>query len=131
MTMGKGSMYSTSMRQRLNTTSSAESEVVGVADVMPMVLWTWYFLEAQGYTVDKSVVLQDNRSAILLENNARASGSKRTRHINVRYYFITDRIKAGEVEVRHCPTGDMVADFFTKPLQGTAFRKFRDTILNI
>lgn len=65
-------------------------------------------------------MLQDNRSAILLEGNACASGSKRTRHINVRCYYITDRIKAGEVEVRHCPTDDMTADFFTKPQHGAA-----------
>ena len=49
MTMGKGSVYSTSVRQRLNTKSSTEAELVGVDDVMPQVLWTKYFLEAQGY----------------------------------------------------------------------------------
>ena len=41
-----------------------------------------------------------------------------------------DRIKKGELTVEYCPTGDMTSDFFTKPLQGTPFRRHRDDILN-
>ena len=59
---------------------------------------------------------QDNQSAILLENNSRASSSRRTKHLNIRYFFITDRIKKGELKIEYYPTDDMVADFFTKPL---------------
>ena len=66
---------------------------------------------------------------MLLERNGKASSSKRTKHINVRYFFITDRISKGEVRVEWCPTKDMVADFMTKPLQGSVFRKFRDLIM--
>ena len=47
----------------------------------------------------------------------------------MRYFFITDRISKGEVRVEWCPTGDMVADFLTKPLQGSIFKKFRDVIM--
>ena len=49
MTLGKGAIYGTSTRQKINTKSSTEAELVGVNDVMPQVLWTRYFLEAQGY----------------------------------------------------------------------------------
>lgn len=130
MSMGKGSVYSTSVRQKLNTKSSTEAELVGVDDVMPMVLWTRYFLEAQGYNVDTDMC-QDNQSAMLLEKNGRASSGKRTRHINIRYFFVADRVKSGEVRSKHCPTDDMLGDYFTKPLQGSKFRKFRNQILNI
>jgi hypothetical protein len=131
MTMGKGSVYSTSVRQRLNTKSSTEAELVGVDDVMPQVLWTKYFLEAQGYRVDGTDVFQDNQSCILLAKNGRASSGKRTRHINIRYFFVADRVKAGEIDIKYCPTGEMVADYFTKPLQGKKFTEFRNAILNI
>ena len=130
MSMGKGSVYSTSVRQKLNTKSSTEAELVGVDDVMPMVLWTRYFLEAQGYNVDTDVY-QDNQSAMLLEKNGRASSGKRTRHINIRYFFVADRVQSGEVRIKYCPTDDMLGDYFTKPLQGSKFRKFRDQILNV
>jgi hypothetical protein len=131
MTLGKGTVYGTSTRQKLNTKSSTEAELVGVNDVMPQILWTRYFLEAQGYGTKESIVYQDNQSSILLEKNGRASSSKRTRHINIRYFFVTDRIAAKEVAVEYCPTGDMLADFFTKPLQGILFKKFRDQIMNV
>ena len=130
MSLGSGVIFGTSTRQKLNTRSSTEAELVGVNDVMPQVLWTRYFIEAQGYTVTNNVVYQDNQSAMLLEKNGRASSSKRTRHINIRYFFITDRIARKEVEVEYCPTKEMLADFFTKPLQGTLFRTFRNQIMN-
>jgi hypothetical protein len=131
MSLGKGSIYSASKTQRLNTKSSTEAELVGVDDVSAQILWTRYFLEGQGYDVKDNTLYQDNQSAMLLEKNGRASSSKRTRHINVRYFFITDRIKSRELNVAYCPTGDMVADYFTKPLQGSAFRKLRDIIMNV
>jgi hypothetical protein len=53
-----------------------------------------------------------------LENNGKALNSKRTKHINIRYLFITDRVKKEEVSVFWCPTGDMIEDYATKPLQG-------------
>ena len=77
------------------------------------------------------MVLQDNESAILLEKNGRRSSSKRTRHIEIRYFFVTDNVKRGRMRIEHCPTGDMVADFFTKPLQGAAFKKMLKSIMNI
>ena len=55
---------------------------------------------------------QDNQSAILLKNNGRASISRLTEHINISYFFITDRIKKGELKIEYCPTDDMVADLF-------------------
>jgi hypothetical protein len=130
-TLGGGAVYSTSVRQKINTKSSTEAELVAVDDVMSQVLWTRNFLEAQGYMVTDNVIHQDNQSAILLEKNGRASSGKRTRHINVRYYFITDRVGKGDVRIEYCPTKDMVADFFTKPLQGAPFRTFRNRVLNL
>jgi hypothetical protein len=129
--MGKGAIYGTSTRQKINTRSSTESETVAIYDVLPQVLWTRHFLEAQGYLVADSLIHQDNKSAILLAKNGRFSSSKRTRHLHIRYFFITDCIQRGDVSVKYCPTGDMISDFFTKPLQGAAFRKLRDLIMNV
>jgi hypothetical protein len=75
-------------------------------------------MEAQGYNIDENKIGRDNQSSMLLENNGRASSSKRIRHINIRYFFITEHIAAGEVKIEYCPTGEMIADYFTKPLQG-------------
>ena len=72
---------------------------------------------------------QDNKSTILLEKNGFKSSTKRTKHINVRYYFVRDKWEKQELDIRFCPTESMVADFFTKPLQGWRFIKLRDLIL--
>ena len=129
LSLGRGVIYGTSKGQKLNTKSSTEAEIVGTDDVMPQMLWTLYFLEAQGYKIDDNLLYQDNKSSILLETNGRGSSGKRTRHINVRYFFIADRVKSGEIRIEHCPTGIMIADYFTKALQGAQFRRLRDMIM--
>ena len=131
LSLGKGSVYSMSRKQRINTKSSTEAELVGVDDGMPLVVWTRNFIAAQGYDIRDNVVYQDNQSTMLLAKNGRASSGRRTRHIDIRYFFVTDRVKRGELRIEYCPTGDMVADFFTKPLQGSLFRKLRGIILNM
>jgi len=115
----------------LNTKSSTEAELVAIDDAMGQVLWTRHFLADQGIAVPVTTIYQDNKSTILLSENGKASSSKRTKHLDVRYYFVTDCIKHGEVKVAYCPTENMLADFFTKPLQGAAFRRIRSQILNM
>ena len=85
----------------------------------------------QGFEVRDNIVYQDNQSTMLLSNNGHHSSGKKTRHIEIRYYFITDHVKCNNIRLAYCPTEAMVSDFYTKPLQGSQFRKFRDFILNI
>ena len=131
LSMGRGFPISGSSKQKLNTRSSTETEVVAVDDFMPAILWSRLFLEAQGYGVNESIIYQDNQAAMLLEKNGKASSGKRTKHLNVRYFFVTDRIAKRDVTVEWCPTGDMTGDFWTKPLQGAQFRRFRDLIMGV
>jgi hypothetical protein len=77
------------------------------------------------------VVYQDNQSAILLERNGRASSGRTTRHVNIRYFFVADRVKNGELKIKYCPTADMWGDFFTKPLQGSPYKRQRAQIMNL
>ncbi len=81
--------------------------------------------------MNDSKIYQDNMSSILLEKNGRASSGKRTRHINIRYFFVADRVKSNEVSIEYFPTETMLADYLTKPLTGTKFRWFRNKVLNI
>jgi hypothetical protein len=131
LTMGRGFPIVSSTKQQLNTQSSTDSELVGVDDMMPIVVWSWYFLMAQGYGVTQNLLLQDNRSSMLLERNGKASSGKWTRHINIRYFFITDRINMKDIEIEWCPTKKMVADFTTKPLQGSHFRRLHGLIMGM
>ena len=71
--MGRGYPISTLTKQKLNTGSSTKSEMIGASNYMPSILWTRLFLEAQGYDVTDNIIYQDNKSAILLEKNGKAS----------------------------------------------------------
>ena len=64
-----------------------------------------------------------------MEKNGRMSCGPKSRHVDIRYFWFQDRIEKGEFDIVHCPTHKMIADFFTKPLQGELFRKLRAVIM--
>ena len=125
-----GAVQTISRKQQLNTKSSTEAELVAVDDASSLIFWTQLFLAAQGLYVAQNVIYQDNKSAILLETNGKASSGQRTRAINVRYFFITDQVLRGNAVIEYCPTDNMAGDFMTKPLQGARFTKWRNIIMN-
>ena len=106
----------------MNTKSSTEAELVGASDYLPNTIWVKMFLEAQGYKINENYFEQDNESAIKLAKNGRMSAGSKSRHINIRHFWIKDRTKDNDITIRHCPTLQMLADFFTKPLQGALFK---------
>ena len=120
-----------SRKQKLNTKSSTEAELVAADNAAVMILWTKLFLEEQGYTVEKNILYQDNKSAILLQENGRKSSGKRTRALNVRYFFLTDQVEKGNLTITYCPTDAMIGDFMSKLLQGSKFRQFSDDIMGV
>jgi len=130
VTFGKGFPINISRKQSINTRSSTEAELVAADDAMGPILWTKHFLAEQGYNY-KQVLHQDNKSAMLLESNGRKSAGKRSRHINIRYFFISDMKEKGQLSIRYCPTDKLVADYMTKPLHGSKFKEFRQQIMNL
>jgi hypothetical protein len=127
LSLGRGFPIVSSTKQKLNTRRSTEFEIVGADDFMPAIFWTRYFMMVQGYGVKDNVLFQDNKSSILLEKNGKPSSSKRTKHINIRYFFNTARVSKEELSVVWCPTGDMIRDYATNPLQGGLYSRSLDT----
>ena len=118
MSLGLGGAMLGSWRQKLNTGSSTEAELVGIDDALKYILWGLYFLQSQGLELKKNILMQDNKSTILMATNGRFLCSKRTKHIKNTYFMIKDKVGKGEVIIQYCPTGDMWADINTKALQG-------------
>ena len=121
---GRGVFMPLSRKQHLNKGSSTEGEIVGVSDYAPNTSWLLKFLLAQGYKPKMTILYQDNESAIKLLKHGKKSSSRRTRHIDIRLFNIKDKLREEGIEVAYCPTQKMVADIFTKPLQGSQFRFF-------
>ena len=91
-----------------------------------------YFLLAQGYERVRTIdVLQDNQSAILLEQNGILSSTQTTKHLNSRYFYVLNRVDSKKIAIIWCPTNKVVADYLTKPLTGEKFHLFRLKIMNI
>jgi hypothetical protein len=119
ISLGTGGLLCKSTKQKLNTKSSTEAELVGATDYLPNTIWSKFFLEAQGHGIISNTFEQDSVSATRFEKNGRSSAGKQLRNIDIRYFFMKDRVQTEGITVRHCPTEDMLADFLTKPLQGT------------
>ena len=64
LTLGQQAVISKSPGQKMNTKSSSETELVGVDDLLPTVLRAKYFIEAQGYDVERNIIHQNNESTL-------------------------------------------------------------------
>ena len=128
--LGRGVVMHNCSKQRLNTKSSTESELVGVSDYLPYTIWASYFLKEQGYKVQQNIFYQDNMSTIKMLENGRPTSSK-SRHIHIRYFFAKDVFEREGLELQYCKTNEMIADYYTKPLQGKQFYRLRDAIMGL
>jgi hypothetical protein len=87
------------------------------------------FMESQGYKITENMFEQDNESAIKFEKNGLTFAGPKSRHINIRYFWLKDRIRAKGITVRHCPTLQMLADFLPNYCRPFLFKKFRAVVL--
>ena len=131
ITLGRGAVWARSVKQKIVTKSSTEAELVALSDESSKGLWCLYFLQHQGYSGVKSVThMQDNISAMTLAMKGSAT-AHRTRHIKVRYFWITDYILADEMKLQHLATTLMIADLLTKPKVGKDFITMRADLLGM
>jgi hypothetical protein len=119
-----------SCKQKVNTRSSTETELIAVDGILPTVQWAKSFMKEQGYEIETEIK-EDNCSTMLLMKNGRLSLGKRTKHLDVRYFYVKDLIDRGVIKLSHCLSDNMIAVFFTKLTQGRRFQMLRNLILNI
>ena len=129
-TMGKGAIVSDSTKQKVNSRSSTEAELNAIDDEIPKVVWSKRFMEAQGYPVECLIIYQDNTSTIRMAVNGKASSGKRTRHFDIKLFYVADLAQRKLLSVEYCPTDAMLGDYNTKPTLGSKFKFLRDLIMN-
>jgi hypothetical protein len=115
-----GAVHCRSSKQTIVTKSSTEAELVGLSDSANQGLFLRNFLRLQGYSMPVVTVYQDNLSCMALIARGR-SGGERSRHIDIRYFWMKDRVDRGEAEIVHKGTSELYANVLTKPLQGSQF----------
>jgi hypothetical protein len=117
-----GPVFVKSAKQKIVSKSSTEAELVALSDSASQGLHLRNFLTAQGYDIPPVVLHQDNQSAMALVFKG-GPASERSRHINIRYFWVCERIANKEAKIVWCPTEVMWANLLTKPLQGSQFTK--------
>jgi hypothetical protein len=109
------------------TKDSTESELVGVSDKHLLITQCADFMADQGYGTGNAKVMQDNTSTITLIT--KGGGKYRNKYLRVRQASVKDQVDSGDLAVQYVPTGRMLADVLSKPLQGTLFRNLVRCIL--
>ena len=117
-----------SSKQAIVTKSSTEAELVALTDGSTDIIWLRQMLNAQGFDIGPVKVAEDNQPVLAMLDR-KSHGVARTRHINIRYFFIIDRVKSGDLELHHVPTDLMLADIFTKPLVGGPFIRMQARLM--
>ena len=101
-----------SRRQQTVVMSSTEAEYLSLSSAVQEMMWlTGMTIELEIQSSRPSLIMCDNKGVIDLSSNAKFSS--RTKHINVRHYFIKEKIDTGEIDVQFMPSNLMVADPLT------------------
>ena len=129
ITLGVGAIVCMSSKQKIVTKSSTEAELIGLTDKIGDVIWVGSYLACMGQFEGPVVIGHDNKSALSL--CSKGSAGERTKHLKVRHFFIKELIDSNAVVLVYVPTGLMVADLLTKPLQGALFKTLRGKLLGV
>ena len=84
---------------------------------------------AQRYDLSLELIYQDNMSCMALIKRG-GPGSERSRHINIRHFWLSEKVAQKEVTLKHLSTEDMFANILTKPVQGAQFERERLGLTN-
>jgi hypothetical protein len=102
---------------------------MAACDAAKEIIWLQDILTELSILEEEACTLyQDNQGAIFIENNNAIS--QRTKHIDIRYYYIREQILMNKIEIKYCPTEQMTADILTKPLALKMFASHRNQIMN-
>ncbi|CAI7827079.1 unnamed protein product [Closterium sp. NIES-54] len=100
--------------------SSAEAEYIALCSATKEGLYLRELLEeAKLAQLPSFSLFCNNQSAIRIAN--KNGFANRTKHIALRYFFVKDEIEKGRLELSHCPTSEMAADYLTKKLGKSKF----------
>ena len=106
--------------------SSVEAEYMAASDAVAEALWMRTLLADFGLTDVKVQMWGDNEGALSMMRNQRVSN--RTKHIDVRYHFVRERVESGEIVYGQVPSAANRADGLTKAVDEAKFVGFRTSL---
>ena len=124
--LGGGPVSWLSKKQATVALSTAEAEYVALSQAAQECIQLERLLNDLGLDAMPVVILEDNQGAIAIAKNP--VDHSRTKHIDIRYYYIRECVQNGQIQLHYCPTNDMKADILTKPLTRQKFEYLRSEI---
>jgi histone deacetylase 1/2 len=123
-----GNLISWSSRKQPTVSrSSTEAEYKALADATAEIIWLQVLLRELGISLPRAPSLWcDNVGATYLSANP--IFHRRTKHVEVDYHFVRERVTNQQLDVRIISSKDQIADIMTKPLPLTSFKKFRHNL---
>jgi transposase InsO family protein len=112
-----------SKKQKIVSLSSMEAEYIALTDATKEGIWLKKMEKELNGNQTILTIYEDNQSAIKTANNK--IHNDRSKHIDVRFHFIREKIENGELKLVYCPTEYMVADIMTKALGKVAHVRLR------
>jgi hypothetical protein len=110
--------------QETTATSSVEAEYQAMSSTTREVMFFRQILKEIGITIEAPTkVLCDNKGAIQLVDSTKHH--HRTKHIDIKHHYIRDCVRSGSIIIQYIPTGDQLADYFTKSVGNPQFNKFK------
>jgi len=120
-TLGSGPISWATNKQSVTALSSSEAEYMAVTPAGQECLWLRAILQELEIQQDCTILHEDNQAVIHLSKEPKIN--KRTKHIDVRYHWIRQKIAAKEFCLKYCPTKSQLADIMTKIPPGPQFHK--------
>ncbi len=117
-------IHHSSRKQRLVSRSTAEAELIALSDAVEEIELASELIAEIG-EMPRIIIKQDNEAVI---NLLRGGGGLKTKHLRIRQHVIAEWVKHNNASIEYCRSEEMIADIFTKPLQGQLFRKLRDAL---
>ena len=116
-----------SRKQATVAKSATEAEYVSLSLATQEAIWLRRLMNDLGNRmISPTLMYEDNQGAIQLSRNPKFHN--RTKHIDVCYHFVRERVASNEIVVTYCPTQDMMADIMTKGLLKGTFEKSRNSL---
>jgi hypothetical protein len=111
-----------SQKQQSVALSTAEAEYMALAAATQEAVFLRQLMaDMQQPQHDSTIIYEDNTSCIALTKNNMTTG--RSKHIDIKYHFCREKQETGDIDVKYCPTDDMLADVLTKPLAAPRHKK--------
>ena len=113
-----------SRKQSCVALSMAEAEYNALSLAAQEAIWLRQLnTDLQGKQSEPTILYEDNEVAICLSKNPQCH--ERLKHIDIRYHFIREQVNNQNIELKYCPTNNMIADMLTKCLGKETFEKLR------